>query len=43
MLDSYENLIGRKKEIKYIEEYYNSPKNEFVAVYGKKDLLRHIC
>ncbi len=29
-------IIGRKKEIKQLTEYYNSGKSEFVAVYGRR-------
>ena len=29
-------IIGRKKEIKQLTEYYNSGKAEFVAVYGRR-------
>ena len=29
-------LIGRKEEIKILENYYNSEKSEFVAVYGRR-------
>ena len=31
-----EQIIGRKKEIKQLTEYYNSGKAEFVAVYGRR-------
>ena len=30
------NLIGRVKEIRLLEEYYQSDKSEFVAVYGRR-------
>lgn len=29
-----EQIIGRKKEIELLTEYYHSGKAEFVAVYG---------
>ena len=31
-----EQVIGRKKEIKLLTEYYNSGRAEFVAVYGRR-------
>lgn len=31
-----ENIIGRKKEIKELQELYNSGKSEFVAIYGRR-------
>ncbi|MBO4963357.1 MAG: ATP-binding protein [Prevotella sp.] len=31
-----ERIIGRKKEIDKLTEYYNSGKSEFVAVYGRR-------
>ena len=30
------NLIGRKNEISQLQEYYNSGKSEFIAVYGRR-------
>ncbi|HHH52691.1 MAG TPA: AAA family ATPase, partial [Bacteroidetes bacterium] len=29
-------LIGRNKEIKTIKEFYDSPKSEFIVVYGRR-------
>lgn len=29
-------LVGRKKEIELIRRYYDSPKSEMVAVYGRR-------
>ena len=31
-----EQIIGRKKEIELLTEYYHSGKAEFVAVYGRR-------
>ena len=29
-------LIGRNEEIEVLERYYDSPKSEFVAIYGRR-------
>ena len=33
---SSSNLIGREKEIAIIKDYYNTPKSEMIAVYGRR-------
>jgi AAA+ ATPase superfamily predicted ATPase len=30
------NIIGRKKEVRLLQEAYNSPQAEFVAIYGRR-------
>jgi uncharacterized protein len=35
-LKGMEQIIGRKKEIELLTEYYHSGKAEFVAVYGRR-------
>lgn len=29
-------IVGRKKELAQIDQYYNSGKAEFIAVYGRR-------
>ena len=31
-----ENIIGRGYEIKRLEKFYNSPKSEFITIYGRR-------
>ena len=36
MAETSENIIGRKREQALIQEYYDSPKAELVAIYGRR-------
>lgn len=36
MTETRENIIGRKREQALIQEYYDSPKAELVAIYGRR-------
>jgi AAA+ ATPase superfamily predicted ATPase len=31
-----ENIIGRKKEIKRLQQYIDSSRSEFIAIYGRR-------
>ena len=38
-----QRLIGREAELKLLNEYINSDRSEFIAVYGRRRVGKRVC